>query len=138
MPPKPRPVAVVPGQGSAAPADEPRGLAHQVHKTLSELDLRPEHAAIAALAVEFAKTMDRAAAIAAQAARIVPESEAAAEELERLRKRVAAHVVVVELGPKLQSALDALLATPKARAAAGKTPSKPAGKLSALRAAGAS
>lgn len=139
VPPKNRHMAPVPASsapdGPAQP--EPKGLAHQVHKTLSELDLRPEDAAIASLAVEYAKTIDRAAVIAAQLARL-PVTDDLAEEVRKLRAKVTAHATMADLGPKLQAALDALHATPKARASAGKTPPAKPGKLAALIAEGAS
>lgn len=110
-------------------------MAAKVSETLGKLQLQPEDAAIAAVALEYATTMDRAAAIAAAAAKI-PYSEDTEEELRKLRSRVSAQAVVSDLGPKLLAALDALQATPKSRATAGKpAPAGKTSKLTALRAA---
>lgn len=105
----------------------------KVRETLDNLQIQPEDAGIAALAVEYADTIDRAADLAEAAANI-PYDPDTAQMVARLKQRVEAHVVMAELGPKLLAALDALGATPKARAMAGKPP--PAGqksKLTALR-----
>lgn len=101
-------------------------MADSVAETLKNLELQPEDAALAALALKYAETIDRAAAIAAAAAKI-PFDPDTAEQVENLRKRVSAQATMADLGPKLQAALDALGATPKARSAAGK-PSTPMGK----------
>lgn len=105
----------------------------KVAETVGKLTLAPEDVALAALAVEYARTIDRAAAIAADAAK-VEVTEETADVLDALRKRVAAHAAVSDLGPKLLAALTALGATPRARAAVGK-PAPPAGpsRLAALR-----
>ena len=108
-------------------------LAAKVAETLGALTLQPEDSALAAVAMEYARTIDRAAAIAARAAKLPPDPDIA-EELANLRKRVSAQVTMSDLGPKLVAALDALTATPKARAAQG----KPAGgngpsRLAAMR-----
>lgn len=113
----------------------PVGLAGKVAETLGNLTLRPEDAALAALAVEYAQTIDRAHIIAARAAKI-PFDPDSAEEVKRLAQRVSAQATMGDLGPKLLAVLDALGATPKARA---QSP-KPAGKsgpsaLDALRSA---
>lgn len=105
----------------------------KVRETVGHLQLQPEDAGIAELALRYAETMDRAAELAELAAQ-VPYDPDTAVQVARLRQRVEAHVVMVDLGPKLQAALDALGATPKSRALAGKPP--PAGqasKLTALR-----
>lgn len=94
-----------------------------VEATLAELSLAPEDAALARLAEGYARTIDQAAAIAAAAQRI-PYDEDTAEQVKKLAARVGAHVTMADLGPKLLAALDALGATPKARAVGG----NPAGK----------
>ncbi|MGE3414184.1 MAG: hypothetical protein AB7L91_18420 [Dehalococcoidia bacterium] len=118
----------------AAVPDVPAGgLARDVQETVEKLALQPEDVAVAAVAVKYAETIDRAAAIAAQAARI-PFSEDTAEEVKRLAARVSAHSTMADIGPKLLAALDALGATPKARAAAGKpAPTGGKSRLTALR-----
>lgn len=117
----------------AAPAPSVGEMTGKVRESLGYLALQPEDAALAALAERIARTIDEAAALAEAAAQVPYDPDTAAQ-VARLRQRVDAHVVVVDLAPKLQAALDALGATPKARALAGKPP--PAGaksKLSALR-----
>lgn len=105
-----------------------------VRDSLATLELRPEDAAIKALAVQYAETIDRAAELAELAADVPYDPDTAAQ-VARLRQRVEAHVVMVEVGPKLQAALDALGATPKARAAVAKPkpPGAAASRLTALR-----
>lgn len=110
----------------------------KVRETLDALELQPEDVGIAELAVEYAAAMDRAAAIAAAAAKI-PYDEDTAEEVKKLRARVSQQVTVSDLGPKLLATLDALGATPKARASAGKpNPAGTTSKLTALRSGDAS
>lgn len=118
-------------------ADEtaPKGLTAPVEATVAALRdrLQPEDEALAALAVEYARTIDRAAVIAAAAARLQP-TEDLAEEVKRLAARVSAQATMADLGPKLQAALDALGATPKARSSVGKSLSGPRkSALAALR-----
>jgi hypothetical protein len=108
-------------------------MAGKVAETLGKLALQPEDAALAALAVRYGETIDEAAVLAAAAA-AVPFDPDTAVQVARLRQRVEAHVVMADLGPKLLAALDALGATPKARAAAGKPPPPgAASKLTQLR-----
>lgn len=115
MPPRKRNLAAVPNAAGA----ETRGLAAKVAETLGALALRPEDAAVAQLAREYAAQIDEAAVIAARLAKLPPSPDVE-EELGRLRARVSAHQVLVDLGPKVQAALVELQATPKARASAGK------------------
>lgn len=96
-----------------------RKLVPAVEDTLAQLELAPEDAGIARLALGYARTIDRAEAIAAQAARI-PYDPDTSEEVKRLAARVSAQATMADLGPKLLAALDALGATPKARAAQSK------------------
>lgn len=97
------------------PLPKSGSLAGSVRESLGHLELRPEDAGIARLAVEYAETMDRAAKLAADLAD-VPYDPDTAQMVARLRARVEAHAVMADLGPKLQAALDALGATPKSRA----------------------
>lgn len=124
-----------PRKRAAAVTESPAGLAVKVAETLEKLTLRPEDAALAELAQEYARTIDRAHIIAARAAKI-PFDPDSAEEVKRLAQRVSAQATMGDLGPKLLAALDALGATPKARS---QSP-KPVGKsgpsaLDALRGA---
>lgn len=118
MPPRKRTLKPVPDA-----AAEPKGITPKIEATLAALELRPEDAGIAELALRYARTIDRAEAIAARAAQI-PFDPDSADEVKRLAQRVSAQVTMSDLGPKLQAALDALGATPKARAASPR-PSKP-------------
>ena len=118
----------------AVPAAKPGVLAARVRQSVAELVLQPEDVAVAELAVQFADTIDRAAELAAVAAALPFDPDTAAQ-VQRLAKRVEAHVAMSEVGPKLLATLDALGATPKARSASGK-PAPAAGgpsKLAALR-----
>lgn len=121
---------------AAVPAVPAGGLAGKVRESVGELALRSEDAAVAALAVEYAETIDRAAELA-RAAEALPYDPDTAVMVARLKTRVEAHTVMAEVGPKLLAALDALGATPKARAVVGKPASGGAkSKLAALREAG--
>lgn len=102
-------------------------------ETLAAIPTEAQDAGCRALVLRYARTIDQASAIAADAAS-VPFNPDDAQALDRLRRRLDAHVVMAEVGPKLLAALEALNASPRARAAVGK-PSGPAGKskLSALR-----
>lgn len=114
-------------------AENKRGLAAKVTETIEKLTLAPEDVAVAALAVQYARTLDRCEAIAADA-RKMPFDPDSVEALDQLKKRVAAVTATSDLGPKLLAALDALGATPKARAAKGTpAPSSGSSRLAALR-----
>jgi hypothetical protein len=121
---------------AAVPAPALGKVAQSVAETLEKLDLQPEDVAIAQLSREYAATIDNAATLA-KAAADLPYDPDTAVMVARLKTRVEAHVVVVEVGPKLLAALDALGATPKSRQLAGK-PAPAGGKsaLTALREAG--
>lgn len=112
-----------------------------VAETLAAIpDLTPADVAAKQLAARYAAAIDRAADLAALAGdvleRLDPDDETGRQMLGRLAKQVDAQVVLDSLGPKLLAVLDALGATPKARAArkggAGGG-GKPAGKLAAIR-----
>lgn len=105
--------------------DTDRKITPAVESTLGTLALEPEDAALARLALGYARTIDQAAAIASAAQRI-PYDPDTAEQVKRLAARVSAHATMADLGPKLLAALDALGATPKARSATGKAGSLPA------------
>lgn len=114
----------------SAPAPVEGEMTRSVRESVGNLELRPEDAGISALAVRFARTIDDAAELAELAAGM-PYDPDTAVQLARLRQRVEAHTVMVEVGPKLQAALDALGATPKARAQVLK-PAAPGASKSAL------
>lgn len=118
---------------ASVPAPAPGKMAEKVRETVDKLDLQPEDVGIVAVAMEYAAAIDRAAAIAAAAAKI-PFDPDTAEEVKKLRARVSQQVTVGDLGPKLLAALDALGATPKARASVGKPrPSSAKSRLNAMR-----
>jgi hypothetical protein len=134
VPPRGRKLAAVKDES----AENGRGLAAKVQETIGKLELRPEDVALAELALQYAKTLDRCEAIAADARR-VPFDPDTAEALEQLRKRVGAVTATSDLGPKILQALDALGATPKSRAQAPKaTGKRAASPLAALRGGDAS
>ncbi|MEV6306472.1 hypothetical protein AB0M02_44185 [Actinoplanes sp. NPDC051861] len=121
------------------PADEL--IAPVVAEALAAVpDLTPADAAAKRLAACYADAIDEAATLAADAARIAgaldPDDLTGRQMLARLEKQVEQQVVLDALGPKLLAVLDALGATPKARAArkggAGGGSNVP-GKLAALR-----
>lgn len=129
MPPRKRTLTAIKDEK----AENPRGLAAKVQETLDKLELRPEDTALAALALQYARTLDRCEAIAADARR-VPFDEDTADALDTLKRRVGAVVATSDLGPKILAALDALGATPKARAQAPKVQGKRAASaLQAMR-----
>ena len=114
------------GSGPSAP-----GLVPKVAETLEALDLLPTDAALAQLVREYAAQVDKAAVIAAQLAKLPPSPDVE-EELGRLRARVSAHQVLIDLGPRIQAGLVELGATPKARANLPTAP-KAGSRLTAMR-----
>lgn len=121
------------GRVRAVPPPPACGLAPKVRETLGELKLQPEDVAAAELVVQYAETMDRAAELA-EAAAAIPYDPDTAVMVARLKARVDAHQVMVDLGPKLLAALESLGATPRARMIAGKpAPAAGKSKLTALR-----
>lgn len=109
-------------------------LAPAVAETVAALQVAPEDAAAVRLAQRYAATIDRAAEIAADLDEIPPEDYDTEKLIRALRAKVEAQAVLAELGPKLLAALEALGATPAARAKlkAGGAPSAPS-RLEALR-----
>lgn len=97
-----------------------------VRETLENVRVAPEDAGVRALALRYGRTIDESRALA-KAAEDLPYDPDTAVMVSRLKQRVEAQAVMAELGPKLLATLDALQATPKARAVAGK-PATPAGK----------
>lgn len=114
----------------------PGEMAEKVAETLENLELRPEDAGLRALALRYAVTIDEARQLAEEAAAL-PYDEDTVAMVARLKTRVDAHTVMVDVGPKLLAALDALGATPKARSATGKPQPSGSSALAALRSEGA-
>lgn len=118
---------------AALPSATPGDMEQAVRETLEKLEEQPEDAGIRALALRYARTIDDSQQLAKEAASL-PYDPDTAVQVARLRQRVEAHTVMVDVGPKLLAALDALHATPKARAASTKPPAAgSASKLAALR-----
>ena len=115
-----------------------RLLAFAVVESIESLDLSPEDAALAKIAEKYAREIDGAAAAAVQADRVLREIDDdpdLSELVGALKAKLAYRSALENLGPKLVAVLDALGATPKARASAGKGgASRGPSKLAALRA----
>lgn len=88
-----------------------------VSETLDAIPVKPEDAGARALALRYAHTIEtaKATAEALEGVEIDPEDEGGRRQLAALAAKVEAYQVMVDLGPKLLAALDALGATPKAR-----------------------
>lgn len=115
-----------------------RLLAPAVDDSLAALDLDPVDAALAKVAEKYAREIDGAAAAAGQADRVLREIDDdpdLSELVGALKAKLAYRSALENLGPKLVAVLDALGATPKARASASKggAPRGPS-KLATLRA----
>ncbi|HEY0638703.1 MAG TPA: hypothetical protein VGD67_13720 [Pseudonocardiaceae bacterium] len=106
-------------------------LAPAVSETVQALPARPEDSAAVRLAERYAAQIDEAHQIAAELAEIVPAGDDQARRLDALTKRVEAHTVLSELGPRLLAVLVELGATPKARGQ--KAPAAGPSRLAALR-----
>jgi hypothetical protein len=119
-------------------ASADRLLAPAVTASLSALNLPPEDEAAARLADVYARALDSAAGMEAQARKVLRDAAGGDEDLmarvEALTQALAARTALVQLGPKLESVLAQLGATPKGRAALGKKPGpdKPKSALSHL------
>lgn len=116
-----------------------------VDTTLEALDLADDHAAAAALARLYAEQLDSAEAAEAAADRVLRLAEREATEpevfemLQTLRSKLSARATVATVGPKLESLLGRLLATPKDAGAKAKPVEDnrhpaPTGALARLRA----
>lgn len=112
-----------------------------VSETLEALDLSAEDAAAARLAEVYAKQLDRAGAIEAQAGKVLQkaiEDDADTELLElvgALKAKLSAQTTLAAIGPKLHDVLTSLGATPKARASLPKGGPARGGALAAIRSA---
>lgn len=115
-------------------------LVAAVEETLAAIPDRPEDAGARALARRYAAQIDAARAIAVELQAVPVDDDADARLVERLAKRVDAGAVLADLGPRLLAVLDALGATPRARAAAapsaggGASPDNRTNPLDGLRA----
>ena len=101
---------------------EDHKLLPSVRQTLSELKSEPEDTGMRKLAEQYASAIDDAQAIAVDARALVEQTKRGEIELPRrmlnaLEKYSDATNVLGELGPKLQSALESLGASPRSRAA---------------------
>lgn len=117
-----------------------------VEETLGELDLGVEHRAAAELARVYADQLDSAEAAEHAADRVLRLAEQEATEpevfelLQTLRSKLAARTTIANIGPRLESLLGKLLATPKDAGAGVKPAGAPAnhpaptGALARLRA----
>jgi hypothetical protein len=108
-----------------------------VAETLDALSLAAEDRAAARLAETYARQLDRAGAIEAQADRVLRKTDGDAELAElvsALKAKLSAQTTLATIGPRLLDVLTALGAHPKARAALGKggAPSGPS-RLQAVR-----
>lgn len=107
-----------------------------VKAAVAALTLADEDAATVRLAQRYAATIDEAATLAYQLSMVEYDDEQTAQRVNALAKRVEAHAVMAELGPKLLVALEALGASPAARARMkGGGPASGSSRLAALRAA---
>lgn len=108
-------------------------LGPAVADTINALPLAHADTAAARLARQYADTIDQAAQIAAALDDIDDEDQA--QRVAALAAKVDAQTVLADLGPKLLHTLDALGATPRARAAISKggAGGGQKGKLAALR-----
>jgi hypothetical protein len=110
-------------------------LAYSVRQAVKAAGEDQRDQATAALAISYARLIDNAAPAARYAAALrwlagVPVDDPAEESLrEIIVVALSAHTVASDLGPKLLAALEALILSPRARAAAKKAVSdvKPAG-----------
>ena len=111
-------------------------LAYSVRQAVKAGGVDPRDQATAALAVGYARLIDNAAPAARYAAALrwlagveIGDDPAAEGLREIIVVALSAHTVASDLGPKLLAALEALVLSPRARAAAKKAVSdaKPAG-----------
>lgn len=117
-----------------------RLLAPAVAEMLGALELAPEDVAAAKLAGAYARELDGAAAVAAQAARVLRDAASSddadlVEQVRALANQLSARAALANIGPKLHALLADLGATPKGRAGLKKGAGAPSGggKLAALR-----
>lgn len=114
-----------------------RLLAPAVTASLAALNLPAQDGAASRLAEQYARALDSAAGMEAQARKVLRDAAGGDEDLllrvEALTQALGARQALVQLGPKLESVLAQLGATPKGRAALAKKPEKAGpGKLSRL------
>lgn len=101
-----------------------RLLAPALTTSLAALDLADEDQAAAKLAESYARALDSAAGMEAQARKVLRDAAGLDEDLlarvEALTQALGARKALAEIGPKLTALLVELGATPKARAALSK------------------
>lgn len=113
MPPRARSLAAVP---------DPVGpMLTATRDTLKKLDAEPKDEGLRRLAEHYARAVDEARMIAVDARQLLDASakgdiDIPKRMLNALQKHAEATTVLTEVGPKLQAALEALGASPKARA----------------------
>lgn len=114
------------------PARRASKMIDEVDRSLAALDLDDAHAAAAALARVYAGQLDSAEAAERAADRLItralradvePEIE---EALSALRSKLAARATIATIGPRMETLLGRLLATPK-DAGVGSKPAPNAG-----------
>lgn len=102
-------------------------MATDVETTLTALDLPKEHQAAAGLARLYAEQLDSAGSAERAADQVLAAAYASHDEpdtlelIQTLRSKLAARTTVANIGPRLESLLGRLLATPK-DAGAGQKP----------------
>lgn len=101
-----------------------RLLLPAVQSSLAALALSDEDQAAARLAESYARALDSAAGMEAQARKVLRDAAGGDEDLlarvEALTQALAARTTLVQIGPKLESVLAQVGATPKGRAALAK------------------
>lgn len=108
-------------------------LADVVRASLEAMDVADEDAMTAALVVRYAELIDDAAPAGKYEEALdwlagttaLSDDRDADKHARTIRRALARHSVASDLGPKLLAALDALLMTPRARAAARKAVTTP-------------
>lgn len=98
------------------PAD--RLIEPAVQASIDALDLEDADQAVAKLALRYARELDQASAVAAQAGRVLDRISSDSDDFElvsALKAKLSARSAVENIGPRLLNALDAIGATPKAR-----------------------
>jgi len=101
----------------------------EIGKTLDALELDTVYSAAAELALTYARQLDQAAAVRAQADKALRTAyetgdEAMVEQVTALRAKLSERDCVDRIGRDMAALLDQLHATPKARAAVDKDKAK--------------
>lgn len=107
---------MAPRKGRLRPADDL--IAPAVAETIGNLTISPEDAGAVKLAERYAAAIDEATHLSAAASELLDAAAGDDQLLKRVAKlaaQVEAKTVLRELGPQLQSVLESLGATPRAR-----------------------